>query len=40
VAAQPVGQVAVEAGKLVMPKSSKDVLNRKGQVGTIQPRFQ
>jgi hypothetical protein len=40
VAAQPVGQVAVEAGKLVMPKSSKDILNRKGQVGTIQPRFQ
>jgi hypothetical protein len=40
VAAQPVGAVTVEAGKLVMPKSAKDVLNRKGQVGTVQPRFQ
>lgn len=40
VAGQPVGQLAVETGKLVVPKSSKDVLNRKGQVGTIQPRFQ
>lgn len=40
VAGQPVGQLAVEAGKLVVPKSSKDVLNRKGQIGTIQPRFQ
>jgi hypothetical protein len=40
VAAQPVGSATVEAGKLVMPKSAKDVLNRKGQVGTVQPRFQ
>jgi hypothetical protein len=40
VAAQPVGAVTVEAGKMVMPKSAKDVLNRKGQVGAVQPRFQ
>jgi len=40
VAAQPVGSATVEAGKLVMPKSANDVLNRKGQVGTVQPRFQ
>lgn len=39
VAAQPVGQVAVEAGKAVMPSSAKDVLNRKGQIGNVQPRF-
>jgi len=39
VAAQPVGATTVEAGKLVMPKSGQDILNRKGQVGTIQPRF-
>lgn len=38
-AAQPVGQVAVEAGKAVMPSSAKDVLNRKGQIGNVQPRF-
>jgi len=40
VAAQPFGAVTVEAGKLVMPKSANDILNRKGQVGTVQPRFQ
>jgi hypothetical protein len=40
VAAQPVGALTVEAGKLVTPKSAKDVLNRKNQVGTVQPRFQ
>lgn len=40
VAAQPVGAVTVETGKLLMPKSAKDVLNRKNQVGTVQPRFQ
>jgi hypothetical protein len=39
VASQPVGQLAVEAGKLAVPKSAQDVLNRKGQVGTVQPRF-
>jgi hypothetical protein len=40
VAAQPFGAVTVETGKLVMPKSANDILNRKGQVGTVQPRFQ
>lgn len=38
--AQPVGSVAVGGAKMVMPNSAKDVLNRKGQVGTVQPRFQ
>jgi len=40
VLAEPVGKLTVEATKAVMPKSAKDVLNRKGQVGTVQPRFQ
>lgn len=39
VAAQPFGEVVVEGAKMVMPKSAKDVVNRNGQVGTIQPRF-
>jgi len=39
-AAQPVGAVTVEASKMVMPKSAKDVINRKNQIGTVQPRFQ
>jgi hypothetical protein len=39
VASQPVGTGAVEVGKAVMPKSTNDVLNRKGSVGTVAPRF-
>ena len=38
-AAQPVGSLVVEAGKAAIPNSAKDVINRKGQIGNVQPRF-
>jgi len=39
VVSTPVGAGTIAVGKMVMPQSASDVLNRKGSVSSVQPRF-